>query len=73
MARTEDQAGHIDSTAYDTNSIPKLVTWRFGLKPLLRERWKFDGANALDLLVQRLNDIQACLFSKMLSSDNVGS
>ena len=26
--------GHIDSTSYDTTSILKLITQRFGLEPL---------------------------------------
>jgi acid phosphatase len=42
--------GHIDSTAYDTTSILKLVTVRFGLEPLPGVRDKMgDLTSALDI------------------------
>jgi acid phosphatase len=42
--------GHVDSTAYDTTSILKLITARFGLEPLAGAREKMgDLSAALDI------------------------
>ena len=38
--------GHIDSTSYDTTSILKLITKRFGLEPLPGVRAKVGDLSA---------------------------
>jgi acid phosphatase len=38
--------GHVDNTAYDTTSILKLITRRFGLEPLLGVREKTGDLSA---------------------------